>query len=100
LLKDDFSLTDGMSSELSFENNPFRRLSPRKLPNPGRFSVVGVCAALEVPRLKAPNAPMGEKLAFCEADGQGEVEPGKPTGFVELRFKEPKGEEVSAVSRP
>jgi hypothetical protein len=52
------------SSRLSFENNPFKRLSPRKLPNPGFFSVVGVCAALDELILNAPKAPMGEKLAF------------------------------------
>jgi hypothetical protein len=52
-----------MSSELSLESKPLNLLSPRRLPNPAFFSVVGVCAVFD-PREKAPNAPMGEKLAL------------------------------------
>lgn len=85
-----------MSSELSLERRPLNLLSPRRLPNPAFFSAVGVDAVFD-PREKAPKAPIGEKFALCEAEPQGEL--GPPTavfkGLVELRFREPKGEEAS-----
>lgn len=92
-----------MSSELSLESKPLNLLSARRLPNDDFLSVDGELAVVVVavvvggavePSEKAPNAPIGEKLALCDTDCQGGDGPVRPAlkGFVVLRLRLPKGD--------
>jgi hypothetical protein len=91
-----------ISSKLSLDSKSLNLLSPRRFP---KLDFLSVGAGCEVPgpNEKLPNAPIGEKLAFCDAEGHGDVGPLTLalSGLVALRLSDPNGELRSAVpSRP
>lgn len=100
LLTEAFSLIlDAISSAPSVFINPLKRLSPRRLPNPGLFSPGVVGWPGLPPSEKLPKAPIGEKPADCGTADHGDEGPLRPAlkGPVILRFNGPNGNAVSGV---